>query len=354
MRRGARRAVATAAAVLAAVLVPEAAFAATAPVLGGADVSRKQGTTLPPIGDFAVVALNTGLPTETNPSLVPQLQWAATASGAGHNAVDVYLASANPGLAAAWWPSSDTTRAGTPVRPPSAYKTCRHTASMACAWVYGNSIGRDDVQRLPAGTSIGTWWIDVEGGADGNTWSSSTSRNRAVVEGMVAGLKASKKRVGLYAASAHFREVLGAVPATSSVTKLPFWAAGSASEAAALTRCSGASLTSGRLVLAQWTDDGGLTDHDVACGVLTQPKPTISGKYHVGRKLAAKVKPWGPSGVRLTYRWTRDGHPIGKATHRTYTLKKADRRHRIGVTVTGTLTGYSRAVQKSATHRIGS
>lgn len=353
MNRLPRRALAAAAIVLAAVLVPEAAFAATAPGDGG-DVSRKQGTDLPPVGDFAVVALNTGLPTETNPFLVPQLQWAATAKGGAHAKVDVYVASANPGLEASWWPSSDTTKTGRKVSPPKAYGTCAHTASRACGWVYGNWIGRQDVHLPPAGTAIGTWWIDIEGGPDGNTWSSVTSRNRAVVEGMIAGLQAGKKRVGLYAATSHFREVLGTVPATSTIAALPFWAAGATTRAGALTRCSGTSLTSGRVVLAQWTPDGGLTDHDVACGALTHPKPTVTGTMRSGHRLTAKPGTWGPSGVHLTYRWTRDGHPIAKATSRTYTLQRADRNHRIGVTVTGVLSGYSRAVQQSATHRIAS
>lgn len=349
MIRGIRRAAVAAAVVVAAVLVPEAAFAAVAPTDGG-DVSRKQATTsLPVLGDFAVVALNTGLPTETNPYLGDQLAWARNAPGTGHSPVDVYLASANPGLKASWWPSSNRTKAKKTVHSP--YGSCTaKKATTACAWVYGNSIGRDDVHRLPSGTTVGTWWIDVE---QDNTWSSSTTRNRAVVEGMVAGLQAGKKRVGVYALSTQYTDILGTVATTSSLTKLPSWVAGAKDEAAAQTRCSGASLTTGRLTLVQWVDFTNHIDHDVACGSLTQPKPTISGTYHPGRKLTAKVKPWGPGAVHLTYRWTRDGHAIAKATHSTYTLKQKDAHHRIGVTVTGTETGYSKAVQKSATHRIG-
>lgn len=344
-------AVAAAAGVLAAVLVPEAAFAATAPSDGG-DVSQNQTTlTLPALGDFAVVALNDGVPTGTNAFLADQLSWAEAAPGSGHSPVDLYLASADPGPAlASWWPKNDTTKAGKTVHSP--YGKCvGRQATRACAWVYGNSIGRDDVHRLPPGYSVGTWWIDVE---QDNTWSTSSTRNRAVVEGMVAGLQAAKKRVGVYALSGQFTDLLGSVPTSSSISDLPAWVAGAKDEAAALQRCSGASLTAGRLTLVQWVDFGARIDHDVACGTLTQPKPTTSGKYHAGAKLTAKHGTWGPGAVRLTYRWTRDGHPIAKATHSTYTLKKQDAHHRIGVTVTGTETGYSTAVQKSATHRISS
>jgi hypothetical protein len=344
-----RRVLAVTACVLAAVLVPEAAFAASAPSDGG-DVSQNQTTIdLPVLGDFAVVALNDGLPTGTNGFLTGQLAWAHGAPGRGHAPVDLYLATANPGPSlASWWPKDDRTKAGTAVHPP--YGRCvGKKATRACAWVYGNSLGRDDVHRLPSGTSIGTWWIDVE---QDNTWSGSTTRNRAVVEGMVAGLAAAKKRVGVYALSGQYTDLLGTVPASSSLTKLPSWVAGARDEGAALRRCSGSSLTAGRVTLVQWVDFGARIDHDVACGSLDQPRPTTSGHARVGSRLTAKHGTWGPGAVRLTYRWTRDGHPIAKAVHSTYTLKKADAHHRVGVTLTGTATGYSRAVQKSATHRI--
>ena len=343
-----RRVLAVAACVLAAVLVPQTAFAASVPTVGG-DVSRYQCGALPVLGDFAVVAVNTGLPTEQNPCLAEQLAWASAAPGVGHARVDVYLASANPSpKKASWWPKGDRTKRGTVVHSP--YGSCTGTATRACSWVYGSSLARDDVHRVTG--SVGRWWIDVEGGRDGNSWSSSTARNRAVLEGMVSGLKAAKKKAGLYAANAHLREVLGTVPASSSIAKLPSWAV-AADQDAALARCSGASLTSGRLTLVQWTDPGTRFDHDIACATFAKsPKPKIAGHYSVGSKLTAKAGTWAPGAVRLTYRWTRDGHAIAKATHRTYTLKHADARHRIAVTVTATESGFSRAVEKSAAHRV--
>lgn len=352
--RTARRATIAAACVVAAVLVPQAAFASVAPSYGGQDVSQNQCDALPTTpGDFAIVALNYQVATTPNRCSPAELSWASGATGVGHNTTDVYVLSADPGPAlASWWPSSNKTRAKVTVHSP--YGSCSgKKATSACAWVYGNSIGRDQSHLVAGSVAIGRWWIDVEGGPNGNTWSSSTARNRAVVEGQIAGLTAAKKKIGLYAATSHFHEVLGSVPSASPIQKLPFWGAGATDQADALKRCSAASLTAGRLTLMQWTEAANTIDHDVACGTLTQPTPTISGKYHPGKKLTAKVKAWGPGSVHLTYRWTRDGHAIAKATHRTYTLKKKDAHHRVGVTVTGTETGYSRAVRKSSTHRIG-
>jgi hypothetical protein len=354
MRRVMRRSLAAAALVIAAVLVPEAALAATVPTVGG-DVSRFQCDSLPVLGDFAVVAVNTGLPTEQNPCLAPELAWASTAPGVGHSPVDVYLASANPPVAqASWWPTGNRTKGGTVVHSP--YGSCKKTAagkrnaSRACSWVYGSSLARDDVHRMTA--SVGRWWIDVEGGPDGNSWSSSTTRNRAVLEGMISGLKAAKKTAGLYAASAHLHDVLGTLPASSSITKLPYWAV-AADQTAAYKRCSGTSPTAGRLTLVQWTETGTGFDHDVACASFAKsPKPTISGHITVGKKLTAKAGTWAPGTVHLAYRWTRDGHAIAKATHSTYTLKHADAHHRIAVRVTATETGYSRGVRTSSSHRV--
>lgn len=344
-----RRVLAVAACVLAAVLVPEAASAASVPTDGG-DVSRYQCETLPVLGDFAVVAVNTGIPTETNPCLAEQLAWAAAAPGVGHARVDVYLASANPSpKQASWWPKGDRTKAGTVVHSP--YGSCTGTATRACSWVYGSSVARDDVHRGVT-VAVDRWWIDVEGGLDGNSWSSSPARNRAVLEGMVSGLRAAKKKAGVYAAGSHFRDVLGEVPASSSIATLPSWAVAK-DEKASLARCTGPSLTSGRLTLVQWTEAGTGFDHDVACGTFaSSPKPRIAGRVAVGRKLTAKSGTWGPGTVRLGYRWTRDGQPIAKATHSTYTLKHADARHTIAVTVTATEAGYSRGVESSASHRV--
>ncbi|MFV0434559.1 MAG: carboxypeptidase regulatory-like domain-containing protein [Leucobacter sp.] len=82
---------------------------------------------------------------------------------------------------------------------------------------------------------------------------------------------------------------------------------------------------------------------------VTAVKPTISGTPKVGRKLSAKTAGWGPAGVKLSYRWQRDGKNISGATGPSYTLEAADRGKKIAVRVTGRLAGFPDASSTSAT-----
>lgn len=73
--------------------------------------------------------------------------------------------------------------------------------------------------------------------------------------------------------------------------------------------------------------------------VITAGKVSIAGTAKVGKKLSAKVSGWKPAGVRLSYQWRRGGKAIAGATSATYQVVAADRGKRLGVTVTGRLTG---------------
>lgn len=326
-----------------------AAQAATSAPTTGFDVSWPNCATTPPLDDFAVVGVNGGTATTTNPCLATQLAAAAGSPGVGHSAVDVYLNTANPDPAsAAWWPRNDTTNRGRSVQTP--YGHCTGGASRACSWVYGASLALDDLEIRGVTGAIGRWWLDVE--AD-NTWSTSTTRNRAVLEGMTAQLTGAQQRVGIYALPGQFHDLIGTVPASSRLASLPSWIAGGTSEAAAMRLCSRTPLTGGRVLLAQWVDTTAALDRDVACALFSAaPKPKITGSLLAGARLTAKAGRWGPGTVRLTYRWTRDGEPIAKAVHRTFRLRAKDAGHRIAVVVTGTETGFSRVVRTSAAHRI--
>lgn len=93
---------------------------------------------------------------------------------------------------------------------------------------------------------------------------------------------------------------------------------------------------------------------DVVPQAVRAAKPTISGTAKVGKKLKAKAGAWGPTGVRLTYQWKRDGARIGGATASSYTLVAADRGKRITVMVTGSLAGHSTVGRTSAkTAKVG-
>ncbi len=342
---------AVAAAALVAVLVPAGAQAAV-PGAAGVDVSYPNCGTLPTGGDFAVVGVNAGVGTTTNPCFADQRAWAATLPGTVHSTADVYLNTQNaePPAPAAWWPGSDATRRGRAVRSP--YGACSGGATRACAWVYGVSIADDDVQTRGVTGTVGRWWLDVE---TANTWGPSATRNRAVLEGMATTLVAYGQRVGLYSPTNEFPSLIGAVPASSSLFSLPSWISHAADRAHALRLCTTAPLTAGRLLLVQWRDTAARVDRDVACSALAPtPKPKVAGSLRSGAKLTAVAGRWGPGKVALAYRWTRDGVAITGATKKTYTPKAADRRHRIAVVVTGTETGYSRTVRTSAAHRIAS
>lgn len=86
----------------------------------------------------------------------------------------------------------------------------------------------------------------------------------------------------------------------------------------------------------------------VALQALTAtPTPKVSGTAKVGKKLTAKPGTWKPSGVKLSYRWLRNGKSISGATKSTYTLKKADVGKKISVKVTGKKSGYKTVAKTS-------
>lgn len=86
----------------------------------------------------------------------------------------------------------------------------------------------------------------------------------------------------------------------------------------------------------------------VGPGQLSGGSVRLSGKPAAGRRLTAVSTGWQPSGVRLTYRWLRDGKAIRHATGKSYRLQKADRGHGVSVRVTGFKSGYRSATLTSA------
>lgn len=68
--------------------------------------------------------------------------------------------------------------------------------------------------------------------------------------------------------------------------------------------------------------------------------PTITAKkVAVGQTLTAKPGSWGPSGVKLSYQWLRNGSPIKGATKSAYKATTTDRGKKLSVRVTGSLSG---------------
>lgn len=81
------------------------------------------------------------------------------------------------------------------------------------------------------------------------------------------------------------------------------------------------------------------TARTIGYGILKNANLTVSGTRKVGTKVTIKPVGW-TSGTTFTYQWTRDGKKIKGATGRTYTIRAADRKTALFVTVTGSKPGY--------------
>ncbi|MGN6444130.1 hypothetical protein [Amnibacterium sp.] len=303
----------------------------------GHDVSYPQcDRSLPQVGDIAVVGVNAGTGTTTNPCLAEQLAWGdRTGPGGRSLPADVYVNTANPGHLGDWWPTSDLTRLGTPVNDPAG--TCSGAEDAACAYVYGYSVGVDDLtSRGVTDPSTRTWWLDVE---TMNSWSWDRQSNLAVLEGMAAAIRDSGADVGIYSTSRQWHLIVGDATPSVGLSGAPSWIAGATSRSGALANCSAGSLTpAGRVRMVQWVEHG--IDHDIACGVgVRGTQPVVEGDLSVGSRLLVSPGAWGPSGVAFRYAWTRDGTPIPGATGAAYVTTDADAGSDIAVSVTGSRLG---------------
>jgi hypothetical protein len=303
----------------------------------GHDVSYPQcGRQLPERGDIAVVGVNAGTGTTSNPCLAAQLAWgdAPAADGTPRRA-DVYVNTANPGHLGDWWPGADLTRTGQPVANPAG--VCAGAEDAACGYVYGYSIALEDLWRrgVPA-PGERTWWLDVE---TMNSWSWNRVANLAVLEGMAAAIRTAGGEVGVYSTSRQWHLIVGSAAPSSALAGAPVWLAGATSKAGALANCAAAPVTpGGRVRMVQWVEDA--QDHDIACGVgVAGTRPSIDGDALVGSRLVADPGAWGPDGVRLRYQWLRDGAPVDGATDAAYEPGAGDAGSTVAVVVTGSRLG---------------
>jgi hypothetical protein len=247
--------------------VPGAARAAPSTV--GYDVSYPQcGKTLPSGRAFAVVGVNGGLSTKANPCLDKQLTWAWKSSGVvpAQPRAQLYLNTANPGEVRSQittWPKTGTTP----------YGPCDGGNTDACSYQYGWERASHSVTKFfaiaaeaarvatdPAGYM---WWLDVE---TMNTWQSGSSeakaRNRATLEGMTDYLVSRGGRVGLYSTSYQWGQIVGSVPATSTLTGKPSWLAGATSLSGARSNCAKSALVpGGKVTLTQYLVNGWDRNH---------------------------------------------------------------------------------------------
>lgn len=121
-----------------------------------------------------------------------------------------------------------------------------------------------------AGLHASFIWVDVEPSRAPAPWSTSTSRNKAVVDGALRGYRDAGLQVGVYSTRALWQELVG-----DARYALPEWrTVGPATKAKALKMCGQASFQGGEAVLAQWWTD--TRDYDVTC-------PAYSSKAQLKR-----------------------------------------------------------------------
>lgn len=243
----------------------------------GNDISYPQcGKTYPTGQQFAIVGINGGIASTTNPCLSSELSWAeSTASSSAHAAkIQLYVNTGNPGgLNTVTWPQNNVDPQGNGTSNP--YGTCDGSNSIACAWQYGWNRAMDNVVNrfTPAANDAHIsndpadypWWLDVE---TVNSWRSgdteSLQANTADLEGMVAYFKSKGVTIGLYSTSFQWGEIVGSLNARSSLNGLPNWLPGASDLAGAKSNCSKAPLTSGGdILLTQYTT--GDFDYDYSC-----------------------------------------------------------------------------------------
>jgi len=126
-------------------------------------------------------------------------------------------------------------------------------------------------------------WVDVES-RQGQPWPSGTAAqpgNRAVLEGILAGLKAAGLASGFYANSSDWTSITG----NWQRPDVPFWATvGPRDQATAQAKCTAPGLDGGPVFQAQWWTTTPPVDYDVICPgheldtpVATLSWPTVTG-----------------------------------------------------------------------------
>jgi hypothetical protein len=102
-------------------------------------------------------------------------------------------------------------------------------------------------------------WVDVET-VGGHPWSGQVWRNRAVLDGVLAELKRSGIRAGIYS----YRNAWDRVMGGRRMLRVPTWVpSGGFHRADAMRKCQRRSFSGGRVVMTQWTTGG--RDYNITC-----------------------------------------------------------------------------------------
>jgi hypothetical protein len=225
--------------------------------LQGVDVSYPQcGQPLPTGQAFALVGVNGGRATTTNPCLAAQLDWAAQSTGGTvHDDVQLYVNTGNPAGAGSWPQAGD-----------NRYGICDGSNSRACAYQYGWDRAYDDATiRGISHPEQYMWWLDVELANSWDYTDGGAIRNAAVLEGMTDYFTAIGSRgVGLYSTRYQWDVIVGSgADAESSLNGLANWRPTGNTLEGAQANCGLAPLTPGGFIeLTQYTTD---LDYNHSC-----------------------------------------------------------------------------------------
>jgi hypothetical protein len=269
--------------------IPNPASAKKPPVhtsaVTGDDISYPQCSGSFPSGvAFGIVGVTDGRASTLNPCFGPdptyqksELYWAlsATTGRATQPKASLYINSADPGnhyntTVIADWPTSGTTPDGTCTTTSVTLGGKRHSVganSAPCAWEYGYNKATQDVSWLNAAANAidaqspplhvtgaaksYPWWLDVE---TANTWLAKLTMNAAVLQGMIASLKAAgATTIGIYSTSTQWKAIVGSTNASSgALYQIPVWIPGASSLSQAQSNCRLNSFTSGPVMLTQY------------------------------------------------------------------------------------------------------
>jgi hypothetical protein len=306
---------------------------------------------LPTDGPFAVVGVNGGIASNSNPCFLSEYNSALLLSGSTEQPhVAVYVNTGNPALAATWWPSDDKTETGTAIENPDG--SCTGEAGAACAYIYGYSMAQADYRRVRTTLSrLPTmWWLDVE---TTNTWQPDVVANAASLTGMVDYFQSEDLDVGLYSTPYQWNRIAGVTGSASHLAGLPSWLAGG-SYAGAPLDCEKSALTpGGRVAMVQYVS---ILDHDYSCHQFGVVAATIASNNQpegvvrsvAGTRLTSIVGRWGPGDVTYSYQWNRDGTAIPGANSSAYVPTESDVGSYVTVTVTGSESGFSTVSETSS------
>jgi Putative peptidoglycan binding domain len=132
-----------------------------------------------------------------------------------------------------------------------------------------------------AGLNAPMVWVDVEPRTK-TPWSPSTANNNALIDGVLAGYKASRVRAGLYS----YNRAWTAITGNRALPALPTWVpVGHKGRAVAMAQCAVAGFSGSKPWMVQWTD--GKRDYDYTCGAITGKAATGSPlTSHLNTRLA--------------------------------------------------------------------